>query len=359
MTRKALTSGLITGLLLSLGLLYPAFVFFVYRINPLWFDADIRMAAITPGLTISALLSFFALLAVGILPALRANATSWSEGARAGSLSGLVAAMTVFFIVVAPTNAWLATIPTFNFPPATNDLPPESVLTAFLQRILVQAYTRELLATLLAGLVVGWVNGGITGLVRRDQREEPLSLLEAIELRRGRRRWFARNDDATRAALWAGLICGGLIAFTALSDTSTTTFVMNPNAIRTGIAITEVPQISPLPISPTGLPGPVFTLLSRIASALSPVAAIAYIVFGALAIIFIKDPPRWFGSRWSAATFAGAVVGVLLYLPVSRGFYVAIGLWPYQYQSSMPDGVTLNPMFLSPQMQVAAFYLVP
>ncbi len=88
-------------------------------------------------------------------------------------------------------------------------------------------------------------------------------------------------------------------------------------------------------------------------------AVIASFVFGALAIIFIKDPPRWFVSRWSAATFAGAIVGVLLYLPVSRGFYVAIGLWPYQAQSSMPANVTLDPMFLSPQAQVVAFYLVP
>jgi len=38
-------------------------------------------------------------------------------------------------------------------------------------------------------------------------------------MRRGRQRWFARNDAATRAGLLAGLICGGLIAFTSLADT--------------------------------------------------------------------------------------------------------------------------------------------
>ena len=246
MTRKALISGMISGLLLSLGLLYPTFVFYVYRINPLWFDADIRLAAITPGLLMSGLVAFFAFLAVGILPAIRAGATSWSEGAKVGTLSGLVAAMTVFLIVVAPTKAWLATIPTFNYPPALNAQPPQPVLDAFMQEVLVSTYTRDMPGILLIGIVSGWLLGGITGLVRRDQRAEPLTLLEAIEMRRGRRRWFTRNDDATRAALLAGLICGGLIAFTSLSDASATTFVMQTNVPGSGVAISEVPQVLPL-----------------------------------------------------------------------------------------------------------------
>ena len=86
---------------------------------------------------------------------------------------------------------------------------------------------------------------------------------------------------------------------------------------------------------------------------------IAFFVFGALAIIFIKDPPRWFISRWSAATFAGAVVGALLYLPALRHFYVAIGLWPYQAQSSLADTVASVPLLVSPQALVAGFYIVP
>ena len=80
---------------------------------------------------------------------------------------------------------------------------------------------------------------------------------------------------------------------------------------------------------------------------------------GALAIIFIKDPPRWFISRWSAATFAGAVVGALLYLPALRHFYVAIGLWPYQAQNSLADTVARVPLLVSPQALVAGFYVVP
>ena len=71
MTRKALVSGMISGLLLSLGLLYPVFYVFVYGMNPLWFEADMRPAATMPGLLMSGIVAFFAFLAMGILPALR------------------------------------------------------------------------------------------------------------------------------------------------------------------------------------------------------------------------------------------------------------------------------------------------
>jgi hypothetical protein len=358
MTRKALISGIISGLLLSLGLLYPAFVAYVYRMNPLWFDADLRPASITPGLLMSGLVALFAFLAMGILPAIRAGATSWSEGAKAGALSGLVAAMTVFLVVIAPTRAWQATIPTFNFPPSANAQPPQIVLDTFMQQVLVSLYTRDMLGVLLIGVIGGWLLGGITGVARRDQRPEPLTLLEAIEMRRGRRRWFARNDDATRAAITAGLICGGLIAFTSLSG-APATFVMETGSPDIGVTISEVLPFSSFPGLPADVSGPVVNFLSRLSNALSPVSVIASFVFGALAIIFIKDPPRWFISRWSAATFAGAVVGALVYIPTLRHFYVAIGLWPYQAQISIPAEVMLNPMLVSPQAQVAAFYVVP
>jgi hypothetical protein len=359
MTRKAILSGIISGLLLSLGLMYPTFVLYVFRINPLWFDADVRTTATAPGLLISGVLAFIAFIAVGVLPAIRTGATSWSEGARVGALSGLVAAVTVFGILVAPTDAWLATVPTFNFPPELNVQPPKSVLDTFMQQVLVSTYTHDLPIMVLVGVLSGWLLGGFTGVLRRDQREEPLALLDALEMRRGRRRWFARNDDATRAAVLAGLICGGLIAFTSLSDTATTTMIMNLQAAGAKVTFSEVPSVVPVPLPFTGLPGPIINFLSQAASILSPVAVLAFFVFGALAIIFLKDPPRWFASRWSAATFAGMVVGALIYLPSSRYFYVAIGLWPYQAYSNIPATVAAIPILVSPLALVSAFYLAP
>jgi len=195
MTRKSITYGLITGLLFSLGVLYPAFVLFVYQINPLWFDAETRPEATAPKLVLSGAIALFALLGAGILPAIRVQATSWKDGARAGMLGGLVAAMTVFIIVVAPTNAWRATIPLLNFPAETNNLPPAAAVAEFQQQILVRMYTRDLPTLVVAGLVVGWLLGGLTGFARRDLRDETLTLLDAVEMRRaGRRRWFEHND---------------------------------------------------------------------------------------------------------------------------------------------------------------------
>jgi len=121
MTRKSIIYGLMTGLLFSIGVLYPVFVTYLYPLNERWFFVDLDPEAAAPLLFLSGALVLFALLGVGILPAIRTHATSWKEGARAGALSGLVAAMTVFLIVAAPAQAWRATIPLFNFPALTND----------------------------------------------------------------------------------------------------------------------------------------------------------------------------------------------------------------------------------------------
>ncbi|GEM_PF-880777 len=356
MTRKSLIYGLITGLLFSLGVLYPTFVLFVYRVNPLWFDGDTRLEATAPKLILSGALALFALLSVGILPAIRVHATSWKDGARAGVLSGLVAAMTVFSIVVAPANAWRATIPLFDFPAATNNLPPAAVVAEFQQQVLVRMYVRDLPLLLFAGLLAGWLLGGLTGFARRDLREESLTLLEAVEMRRGgRRRWFERNDSSTQAGLLAGLICGGLMAFASLANPGNAVGVnIGLDTVDLGLAVNALPQLP-------GLPGPVLTFLSGLANVLSPVAVVALFVFGALAIIFIKDPTRWFGSRWLAATFAGAVSGALLFLVVSRGLFAAIGLGAYAGFSDLDaaDRAAFQLAMQQPVLLAAADFLIP
>ncbi len=361
MTRKALIAGLTIGLLLSLGLLYPAFYFFIYRSNPLWFDADVRLSAVTPPFVLSAVLVLGAALAIGSWPAVRSGATSWAEGARAGMLGGVVAALTVFVIVVMPINAWLATIPLFNFPPSTEiPLPPEAVLSEFVQRLVMSNYTRDLPGVLIAGVIIGWLSGGFTGFLRRDQRAEPLTLLNALELRHGRRRWFARNDAATRAGLLAGLICGGLIAFTSLTDISNTLSLnlTANNSPASGVAG------APATLEPDTVLAARLPFLSRVrdvASALSPIAALALLVFGALAIIFIQDPARWYLSRWSAATFAGSVTGALLYLALSRTLFIAIGLGRYPGFSglSLRDHAVVDRLLGQPAVLVAIYFLLP
>lgn len=342
MTRKSLISGVISGLLLSLALLYPAFVRFVYDKYPVYFDFDTRPAATGPLWLLSLVLAGVALLTVGVLPAMRTHATSWRAGARAGSLSGLIAAFTLFVIIIGPLNAWLSAISLFNYPSYVNDLPPDSVLTPFYQEVLVHVYLQILPVVLAGGVFTGWFIGGLTGALRRDQSEEELTLLTALNMRRGRQRWFAQNDSATRAALLAGVICGGLIVFTSLTSTSSDLLGLGlrPDAFQIGTAIDHllpgatVPGLPPdvplgeVPVAPPG-PSPVFQFLTNLSNALSPMAVVAFFVFGALAIVFITDPPRWYASRVSAASFAGTVVGALVYLVFARSIYVTIALNDY------------------------------
>ena len=76
-----------------------------------------------------------------------------ASGADAGAKE-VQPSLSAFGIVIAPTNAWLATIPTFNYPPASNPLPPEDVSATFMQKVLVSTYTRDLPIVALAGLLV-------------------------------------------------------------------------------------------------------------------------------------------------------------------------------------------------------------
>jgi hypothetical protein len=117
-------------------------------------------------------------------------------------------------------------------------LPPAAVLAEFQQQILVRIYTRDLPTLIVTGLIVGWLLGGLTGFVRRDLRDETLTLLDAVDLRRaGRTRWFERNDSSAQAGVLAGLICGGLMAFTSLANAGNAFSVsMGLDTIELGLA---------------------------------------------------------------------------------------------------------------------------
>ena len=221
MIRQSLVSGIITGLLLSIGLIYPAFMLIIARPNPDWFGIVSPDRSSATSLMVSLVICAIALVLIGAYPALRLNATNSRDGAKAGTLSGIVAGVVVFFVVLSPVNAWQATVPLFAYPPGGDVLlPPEAVLSEFLQRIFVYAFVRLLPILLGGGAIVGWFIGGLTGAVRRNrQPDRPLALIDVVDQRRGQRRWFTCCDDSGRAGLIAGLLCGGLLIFATLSNT--------------------------------------------------------------------------------------------------------------------------------------------
>jgi hypothetical protein len=393
MIKQSIITGLIAGLLLSLGLIYPTFALVVWPGHLDWFGTSgpnpVQLFGVdrpnpaqpfgvegpnpaqppgvsepnppqapgtdgpnpkqTIGLIASTVISTLAVLLIGILPALRVRATRWRDGSKAGLLSGLVAGTVVFVIIASPANAWRASVPLFDFRSAAG-LPPDPVLTAYMSQVLVAAFVRLLPLCLIAGAMAGWIEGGLVGLIRRNiGPRKPLALLDVIGQRAARRRWFASNDDAARGALWAGLLCGGLLALTTFSgffsDLSNTSPHIS-SIVRDVVA---------------NLPGSREVLNNELYATLSPFSIIAVLGFGALAILFIKNPPSRFGSRFAAATMAGGIVGGVLFIGLLRTINVAIGLVRFPaYNALTIEEITSAKLWIdSPAITAAALFLAP
>src|SRR3989304_6036075 len=183
MIKQSLIIGLMAGLLLSLGLIYPTFVLFVWPGRPEWFGVAATNSAQSSGLMASTVISTLAVLLIGIVPALRINATRWRDGAKAGILSGSVAGAVVFVIIVSPVVAWRAVVPLFGTP-SYMALPADSEVAAFVQQVAVDSMVRWLPMCLVVGALIGWAEGGLIGLIRRNaEPTESLALLDVIDQR--------------------------------------------------------------------------------------------------------------------------------------------------------------------------------
>ncbi len=352
MTKQSLVSGLISGLILSIGLLYPALSLVVLRENADLFGAAAaadRTQAV--GLVIAGVICTIGVLLIGIYPALRTNAMRWSEGARTGLYSGVIAAMVVFIVVVIPTNAWQASVPLLGYSANLADpLPPDDVIATFVQRVLVYAFVRLLPIALMAGAAIGWLEGGLIGAARRNLRlARPLALIDVIDDRRGQRRWIEHHDETGRAGWIAGILCGALIIVASLNTTTDELAVQAPrlgNIIRTALS---------------SLPGAPQALNSNLASLLSPLVAAALVGYGALACVLLRDPARRFASRIGAASIAGGLVGVAIFFDILRALIIAIGLarFPSYGLISWSTYANIEHWIQPPIVTAAAFFLIP
>lgn len=350
MIKQSLVAGLITGLLTSLGLIYPTLVLVVFRENPTAFGASDVNRTSAVSLVLSGVVLLVAALLTGIYPALRLKATSWRVGSQAGLLSGLVAALVVFLVVVSPANAWQATVPLFSFSARLDGTPPpDSFTNIFLQRIFVYIFVRVLPILLIAGGAVGWLTGGIVGALRREERRPEPVLLELIDKRRGARQWFARNDDAARAGLIAGVLCGGLIVLASLSTAASDLAAQTP---RLGLLVRN---------ALTGVPGAEPFINNSLGNSLSPFVVIALLGFGGLAVLLVHDPARRYASRIGAATVAGGFVGLALFFNILRVINLTIGLGRYVDYGLMPAEslAEILPWFSSPVVIAGLFFLIP
>ncbi|MBI5567021.1 MAG: hypothetical protein HY870_19135 [Chloroflexi bacterium] len=350
MIKQSLVAGLITGLLTSLGLIYPTLVLVVFRENPAGFGAtDInRTSAVS--LVLSGVVLIVAVLLTGIYPALRLKATSWRVGSQAGLLSGLLAAVVVFLVVVSPANAWQATVPLFSFPARLDGTPPpDSYVNIFLQRIFVYSFVRVLPILLIAGGVIGWLTGGLVGALRREERQPEPVLIDLIDERRGARKWFGRNDDTARAGLIAGVLCGGLIVLASLSTAASDLAAQAP---RLGLLVRN---------ALSGVPGAEPFINNSLSNSLSPFVVITLLGFGGLAVLLVHDPARRYGSRIGAATIAGGFMGLAVLFNIQRVINLTIGLGRYVDFGLIPAEslADILPWFSSPIVIAGMFFLAP
>lgn len=365
MIRKSITTGAIVGLLLTLAAVYPTFAILVSRVLR---DTDSSLDSLLGeihllgniDLPVSLLLimacagaTTLIYLTLGSVAALRVRATGFGRGTYAGGISGLVAGLVLYIVLVSPTAAVMAgqMVLTSQFPAGIGEYAPGLVIP-FARNILVGGLT-NLLVTLAASVVVGSVEGGIVGWLRRNRHPstQPQALLDVIGDKDGQRAWFAvYDDDVLRAGLLAG-IGGGLILMlfeflnlvTAMSSDPTQMWMATvfEHALA-GIRIEELAQ--------TALP-----------AWLAPLAFVVAIGVGGLAAFLPHNPPSRLRSRIYAALIGGATLGLIVSLPIADSVRFSIGLLPqFAFGAQLPEPaqVVLD-AFTSTPGRVLLMYILP
>lgn len=344
--KKSMTTGAIIGLLLTLALLYPTINLLVApNLPPL--EPGIQPQS-QPGaqpqpqpapppnpqpqpggfnlqggvlhvlvLLASANMATLIFLMIGSVAAWRARATTVVDGVHAGVVSGGVAGLALYIMLIAPTTAVLAgrDLLNYNFPANAVHF-PNVLITEFVRQVM-RPYD---FFVLLACMVIGGLQGSLVGWLRRRAAPPPRpTLLEILDARHGRRTWFkAYADEAIKAGLIAGLMGGLLIAFSDMSGLSAS----NTGAIQFDQWTQGVLQQA-LANTPWGK-----VAGSPLSSVLGPFAFLATIGVGGLAAFLPKNPPRRFGTRMYAAMIAGTTVGLITSIEFMQQVYFGIALLP-------------------------------
>ncbi|MBN1887090.1 MAG: ATP-binding protein [Thermoflexales bacterium] len=320
MIRKSLTTGMIMGLVVTLSALYPTFiqvgVLDHVQLRALGQQGNELLHQVLMGMCYWLMITVS--LAVGVVAALRARATRFKVGVRAGVFSGLVAAMIVYIILIAPTAAIVNGRDVFHFQPSYLEPNfPETMLIAYAQSTLV---THLDVVSLLAGVVIGWLGGGAVGWLHRSKAPtgRPVSLLDVVEDPRGRHKWFAAYDDQVAlAGLAAGLIGGAIIMLRQLS------LLNQPNASLGTIFQQAM----------AGMPGARALSRGGLPDLLAAAEVMVWVGIGGLAIFWLKNPATRLRTRVYAAALAGTVVGVMVAVNTMHLAHFAVGalpqlLWP-------------------------------
>lgn len=315
MIRKSLTTGLIMGMVVTLAALYPTFiqvgVMEHVQFKALNQQGNELLHQVLMGMCYWLMVTCS--LAVGVVAALRARATRFKAGVRAGVLSGMAAAAVVYIVLVAPTAAIVNGREIFNYQPSFMDpYFPEIMLVAYAQSTLV---THLDIVSMLAGLAIGWLGGGVVGWLQRSKapKGSSSSLLDVVEEPRRRRKWFAAYDDqVTLAGLAAGLIGGAIITLRQLS------LLNQPNTSWGNIVQQAM----------AGMPGARALSRGGLPDLLAASEVLVWVGIGGLAILWLKNPATRLRTRVYAAALAGVVVGAMVSINTMHLAHFAVGVLP-------------------------------
>jgi hypothetical protein len=313
--KRAVFVGLVGGLMITLGAIYPIVSLFA----PLWIVGWERPLAteLSHGLALmaSAALIVPALFLLGAAAAKFSNACCVRDGFKMGVVAGFFASSFCYFTLVAPINALMA-YGTFYGNMQMLEPPyvaPLELLAQYAATFDLSSLQVELFIVLLTCF---WgIEGAFIGWLRKDTpKEERPSLLALLTEKKNPRHWFAGDESALQMGLLVGVLVG-FFAFVTASSWSVVAFTA------------DWPELTSLLQQMHA--GVIVGTMAETMAIFSPLLLLAFLIYGGAVVWLAKNPPNWFAARLGAINIASVLIFGFLGVVVLRTLYFNIGLAPF------------------------------
>jgi hypothetical protein len=344
MTYPALMTGVTGGFLLCLVMLYPAIGFIAPFWVPGWLSpvrSDLLHGFL---LMMSASFCLPVLTLIGPVAAWRSEVTDKSAGARAGALAGLVAGAIFSVGIVYPMISLFAYGKVIHFDPRVTPLAEAEELIVWFYRILHQLPAPIILiATIVPGLV-GMMGGIIVGARQKATAVAARpTLLDFLQSERHPRQWFPPNESPVRIGLAVGGVIGIIYAIAHVGA----------NAVMFGDQFAELMAI----VNESMAVGIILTnSFVRALPILSPLAVVAYLVFGAVVVALLRNPTHRFSTRIAAVVVAAFAIMIALMLIMLRVLYFHAGAFLFFIEAGASQRADWNILLISPEVVPVFFH---
>lgn len=317
MMRRAMNTGIIGGVLISLGSTYPFLVIVMPLLMANWQRPIQNEVVHTAILMISAAIALPAVFVLGAQAARHARVHGWTEGAKAGLLAGVFAGLIFYITIIMPfvsLRAYQTISPYYTH--IGNDyaaiFPHLDRYGAIFKR---SSYLMEI--TLAIAAVFWGMQGALVGWRRRHVGVEKRPSLYHLYHTRHPREWFKGDESAVRAGLLVGLGLGLLLAILAFSTiiqaSSPIEWIQAVGVSEQGVMVSEQQPLT-------------------LAAFLWPLAIISLLAFGLFVVIAMKNPPDLIMSRWRGITLAGVIISVFIFSLLEQMAFFIAGISPFLMQ---------------------------